>query len=94
MVISKGKNISNRNQGYLVSSEASSPTTGSPRYPSTPENQDSDLKLHVMMMREDFKKDINKSFKEIQENTSKQVEALKEVTQNPVKNHRKTQPNR
>jgi hypothetical protein len=33
-----------------------------------------------MMMIEDFKKDINRSFKEIQENTGKHVEALKEET--------------
>ena len=32
-------------------------------------------------MIEDFKKDINNSFKEIQKNSSKQLEALKEVTQ-------------
>jgi hypothetical protein len=31
-----------------------------------------------MMMIEDFKKDINNSLKEIQENTGKQVEELKE----------------
>ena len=30
------------------------------------------------MMREDIRKDINNSLKEIQENTGKQVEALKE----------------
>jgi hypothetical protein len=34
-----------------------------------------------MMLIEDFKKDINNSLKEIQENTGKQVEALKEETQ-------------
>jgi hypothetical protein len=36
-------------------------------------------------MREDFKKDINKSLKETQENTGKQVEALKEETQKSLK---------
>jgi hypothetical protein len=61
MVRGKGKNISNRNQGYLASSELSSPTTASPGYPNTQENQDSDLKSHCMMMIEDFKKDINNS---------------------------------
>ena len=80
IVKGKYKNISNRNQGYLTSSEPSSPTTVSPGYPNTPEKQDSDLKSHLMMMIEDFKKDINNSFKEIQENTGKQVEALKEET--------------
>jgi hypothetical protein len=38
-----------------------------------------------MMMIEDFKKNINNSLKEIQENTGKQVEALKEVTQKSLK---------
>jgi hypothetical protein len=34
-----------------------------------------------MMLVEDFKKGINRSLKEIQENTAKQVEAVKEETQ-------------
>ena len=38
-----------------------------------------------MMMIEDFKKGINDSFNEIQENTEKQVEALKEETQKSLK---------
>ena len=63
MARGKGKNISKRNQGYLVSSKPSSPTTVSPGYPNTPEKQDSDLKSHLMMMIEDFNKDINKSLK-------------------------------
>ena len=33
------------------------------------------------MLREEIKKDINNSLKEIQENTGKQVEACKEKTQ-------------
>ena len=37
------------------------------------------------MMIEDFKKDINKSLKEIQANTGKQVEALKGETQKALK---------
>jgi hypothetical protein len=60
MVKGKHKNISNRNQDYLASSEPSSPTTANPAYPSTPEKQDSDLKSHLMMMVEEFKKDIIK----------------------------------
>jgi hypothetical protein len=35
-------------------------------------------------MIEDLKKDINKSLKEIQENTGKQVEALKEEIRNSL----------
>jgi hypothetical protein len=46
-------------------------------------------------MIEDFKKDIYNSLKGIQENTTKQVEVLKEKTQkNSLKNYRKTLPNR
>jgi hypothetical protein len=37
------------------------------------------------MSVEDFKKDINNSLKEIQENTAKQVDALKEETQKSLK---------
>jgi hypothetical protein len=82
MVRGNSKNISNRNQRYLASLEPSSPTTAIPGYPNTPENQNSDLKSHLMMMIEDFKKDINNSLKKkIQEITGKQVEALKEETQ-------------
>jgi hypothetical protein len=37
MVRGKGKNVSNKIQGYLASSETSSPTTVSPGYSTTPE---------------------------------------------------------
>ena len=47
-----------------------------------------------MMMIEDFKKDINNSIKEIEENTGKQVEALKEETNNPLKKYKKIQSSR
>jgi hypothetical protein len=42
-----------------------------------------DLKLLLMMMMEDFKKEINNSLKEIQENTGKQLEDLKRRYKNP-----------
>jgi hypothetical protein len=45
----------------------------------TPKKQDLDLKSYLMMLAEDFKKGINKSLKEIQEYTAKQVEVLKEL---------------
>ena len=70
----KRKNISNRNQGYLASSEPNSPTIASLGYTITPEKQDMDLKSLLMMMMEDLKK-------EIQENTGKQLEAFKEEAQ-------------
>ena len=82
----KGKNISNKNQGYLASSEPSSPTTAIPGYPNTLEKQD---KSHLMMMIENFKKDINNSLKEIQENIGKQEKPLKRKHVNDLKNYRK-----
>ena len=39
-----------------------------------------------MMLIEGFKKDLNNSLKEIQENSGQQVKALKEETQNLLKN--------
>jgi hypothetical protein len=56
-------NISNRNQGYLASSEPNSPTIASPGYIITAEK--------IMLVIEDFKTDINNSLKEIQENKDK-----------------------
>ena len=46
-----------------------------------------------MNIIESFREEINKSWKEIQGNTDKQVEVLKEKT-NPLKKYRKTQSNR
>jgi hypothetical protein len=46
-----------------------------------------------MMVVEDLKKGINNSLKEIQENTAKQVEALKEKHKNPSRNYRRIQLN-
>jgi hypothetical protein len=57
----------------------------SPGYPNTPEKQDADIKSYLMMVVEDIKKGINNSLKEIQENTPKQVEALKEEAQKFLK---------
>jgi hypothetical protein len=42
MVKGKCKTLTSRNQDYLESSEPSTPTTVSPRYPNIPEKQDSD----------------------------------------------------
>jgi hypothetical protein len=45
-------------------------------------------------MIEDFKKDINNSLKEIQENTGKQLKDLKAKNHKALKNYRKIQSNR
>jgi hypothetical protein len=69
MAGSKHKNKSNRNHGYLASSKPNSPTIASPGYTIKTEKQDIDLKSLLMMMVEDFKKELNNSLKEIQEIT-------------------------
>jgi hypothetical protein len=68
------------------------PSTASHAYPNTPEKQDTDLKSYLMMLVEDFKgmnssrKEIQENtdkggvLKELQENTAKQIEVLKEET--------------
>jgi hypothetical protein len=85
MVKGKHKNLNNRNQDYLESSEPSTPTTTSPGYPNRQEKQDMDLKSYLMMLVQDFKKNINNSLKEIQKKTNKNLEALKEETQKFLK---------
>ena len=47
-----------------------------------------------MILVEDFKKCINNSLKEIQENIAKQVEDIKEEAQKSLKELQETQPNR
>jgi hypothetical protein len=85
MAKSKHKSLTNRNQDNSPSSESSTPTSASPGYPNTPENQDSDLKSCLMMLVEDIKKDFNNKLKEIQENTAKEGQVLKEIQENTSK---------
>ena len=85
MAKGKCKNLTKSNQDHSASSEPSTPTTASPGYCNTPEKQGLYLKSYLMKLKEDFKKDINNSLKEIQENTAKQVEFLKEETQKSLK---------
>jgi hypothetical protein len=73
----KCKNLTIRNQDYLAPSEPSSLTTASSGFPNSPEKQEVDSKSYLMMLIEDFKKDINNYLKELQEKTSKQVKELK-----------------
>ena len=77
--------INNWNQGYLASSEPNSPNVASTGYTITLAKQDLDLNTFLVTMIEDIKTDINNSLKQIQENTSKQVETLKEETQKSLK---------
>ena len=55
------KNLSNKNQDNLASSEPSFPTTVSPGYPNTLEKQDSDLKItthdDVRVLEEGYKEE-------------------------------------
>jgi hypothetical protein len=53
MAGSKCKSRSNRNQGYLASSEPNSPTIASLGYSITPEKQDMDLKSILMVIIKD-----------------------------------------
>ena len=85
MVKGKHKNPTNRNQHHMATSEPSSLTRASARYPNTLEKQELDLKSYLIMMIEGFKKDLNNSLKEIQGNNGQQVKALKEETQKSLK---------
>ena len=58
MAKGKDKIITNRNQGNMIPSEPSSPTTANPGYPNTWAKQELDLKSHLIMLIEDFKKNI------------------------------------
>jgi hypothetical protein len=64
MAKGKHKNIINRSQCSLAPSEPSSPTTASPGYSITPEEQESDFKSSFMKMIEASKEGINNFLKE------------------------------
>ena len=67
--------------GQYDTSKAQLLTTVSPGYPfNTTETQDNYLKSNLTEMIEAFKEELNKSLKEIQENTIKQIEVFKEET--------------
>ena len=91
MVKGKHKKYTSFNQENSTSSKLSTPNTAKPGYLKTPKKQYSDLKSYLMILVEDFKKDTNNSLKEIQENTAKQVEALKEETHTHTHTHTHTQ---
>jgi hypothetical protein len=82
MARGKHKNISSRTKASWHYQSPVLPLQQVLDIPSQWKKQDSDLKLHLMMMTEDFK-NIDNSLKELQENTDKQVEALKEETKIP-----------
>jgi len=64
----KHRNPSNRNQeDYMASSGPNPPTKANTEYPNTPEKQDPDLKSHLIMMLENFKKDMKNSLRETQD---------------------------
>jgi hypothetical protein len=54
MVKGKCNTISNRSQNMWASSEYSSPTTASPEYTNTPENEESVLKSYLIKIIESF----------------------------------------
>jgi hypothetical protein len=81
----KRKNHTNRNQDHSPSSEFSIPTSPSPGHTNTPQKLDPDLKAYLMMMVEDIKKDFNNSLKEIQGNTAKELQVLKEKQESTTK---------
>ena len=85
MVKGKHRNVTDSNKGNMAPSEPNSLTTASSENPNTMEKQDFYLKSQLMMLIEGFKKDVNISFKEIQENTGKLVEALKELQESTTK---------
>ena len=74
----------------MASSKPCTPNTESPGYSNTPKKQDSDLKSYLLMLVEDFKKDMSNSPKKIQEKTANYVEAFKRKHKSLSKNYRKT----
>jgi hypothetical protein len=77
MVREKEKNISNRNQGYMASSELHATTTASTGFPKTPEKARLWFKITSHDDDRDIRKDINNFLQEIQKNKGKELEGFK-----------------
>ena len=82
MAKGKRRNVNNRNQGNMTTSEPNSPLPSCPGYPITPVKQGLDLKSLVMMLVQEHMKDI---LKEIQEKIDQKLEALARETQKSLK---------
>uniref|UniRef100_A0ABK0L1P8 Nucleic acid binding protein n=1 Tax=Rattus norvegicus TaxID=10116 RepID=A0ABK0L1P8_RAT len=83
MARGKRRNPSNRNQDYMAPLEPNSPIKTNMEYPNTPEKQDLVSKSFLIMMLEDFKKDMKNSLRE-------QVEAYREESQKCRKESQKS----
>jgi hypothetical protein len=81
----KHKNISNRNPSLLgiIRTQFSHHSKSWIHHHTRKARFRSKIKSLLMVVIEDFKKDIHNPLKEIQENTDKQLEALNEEAQNP-----------
>ena len=78
----------------MASSEISSHTTASPGYLSIVAKQELDLKPHLMMLIEDFKRDINNSLKKYRRTQVNRLKPLNRKHKNLLKNYRITQSKR
>ena len=75
----QGRTISNKSNGNKA--EPSYPTTANPGYPNTAETQENDHRFNIMKVILVFKREMNKSFKVIQENTIKLVNEINKIVQ-------------
>ena len=72
----------NKCQGNSTPREYSYPTTASTGcYPNISKTQENGLKSNLIKMTEAFKEEMNKSLKEIQENTIKKVKEINKTVQ-------------
>ena len=75
------KNTANNNKDSTSSTRAQQPYHTGPENCNIVKAQDTDLKITFINMIEVLKEDMNKSLKEIQENTSKQLKKIIETIQ-------------
>lgn len=91
--MAKGTRKKEHNQqkpGKMRPSEHSEPTTASLGYPNTTKTEENDPKFNLIEMIDTFKGEMNKSLKEIQKNTTKQLKAFKEKTNKLLKEIQET----
>jgi DNA anti-recombination protein RmuC len=83
------KNTINKSQGNITPSDHSYTTSASSGYPNTTKAYKNDLNSNLTKIAQAFTEEMNKSLKEIQENTFKEIEAFKEETNKPLNERQK-----
>ncbi|CAH7300164.1 AC109844.1 [Phodopus roborovskii] len=87
------KNTSKNKKTYMAPAESRDSIQARSEHPNTDEAEENDLKSNFMKIMEDFKEDVRKSLKEMEEKTNQEMQeiekSLKEIQKKKKKSNRR-----